>query len=183
MQEPPPEQGTNPSQNQSTNKSQEVVAKIKELVVVIRKITRNLKAATKENHSNTKVSLEANQSSSSSLTNRICSRWTRLKYKNFWSMCYLCMVLTSLLQQVKGTILSRMLSVDSRICLVRLEAAEEEEPPVVEAEAVEHKVATHVEVVLKEVVIIEAATKSKTTGIILIKVLKYSNNQTYLVNL
>ena len=182
MQEPPPEQGTNPSQNQSTNKSQEVVAKIKELVVVIRKITRNLKAATKENLSNTKVSLEANQSSSSSLTNRICSRWTRLRCKNFWSMCYPCMVLTSLLQQVKETIHSRMLSVDFRICLVRLEAAEEE-PPVVEAEAVEHKVATHVEVVLKEVVTTEVATKSKTTGTILIKVLKYSNNQTYLVNL
>lgn len=57
----------------------------------------------------------------------------------------------------------------------------EEEPQVVEVEAVVHKVAILAEEVPKEVVT-EVAIKTKTTGIISIKVLKYNNNQTYLVN-
>lgn len=114
MEEPPLGQSINPSQNQSTSKSQEE-AKTKE-VVGTRKITRNLKVAIKVSPSNTRTNrVEASPSSSSSLINRICSRWTRLKCKNFWSMCFLCMDLTLQLQLAKELILSKMQSVDFKI--------------------------------------------------------------------
>jgi len=101
-------QSTNLSQSLSTNKRGKVVKTKEKEEAATPRTTKSLKALTRESLSTTR-SLELSQSNLSSLTSRICSRWTSLKCKNFLSMSSLCMVLISQLKLAEATP-SKMLS-------------------------------------------------------------------------
>jgi hypothetical protein len=189
---PAPALSTSPSPNQSTNRKPlappKDQLKVHREVQTTRKITRNPRADTKKALSNTrsKGALRVSKSNNSFLTSRTCSRWTKLRFRSYLLMFYLCTVQISQ-HKLELEVHQLMLWVVSKHSLVLYKEEVEEhqqQEEQEEAEEVAFKEATVVEaVVLKALIEVGVVATQTIIAIPSIReALNYNNNQTYLAS-